>query len=855
MSSTWLSRFKATVSHPQFWGFFVSVAIAAIIAIMFFYPDASQGNQLRQHDMLQGAAIGQEAKAFTEATGEPTRWTNSLFSGMPTFQIAPSYPSNSLFGWLTTVYGLGLPSPSNLLFMMMLGFLILMFAMKVRWYYALIGAIAYGFSTYFIIIIGAGHIWKFVTLAYIPPTIAGVVLCYRGRYLAGGALAALFAMLQIASNHVQMSYYFMFVILGLVIAALVTACREKRVASWLKATGVLAVAASLAVAANLPSLYNTYEYSKETMRGGHSELTKADAAQSTGGLDRDYITQYSYGRSELFTLFIPNVKGGASAKPEKGSMVPLNLSELPAAQEQIASGKIDYVSAQFLQYLSQYFGEPEGTNGPIYVGAVVFALFLLGCVIVKGPVKWALLTLTILSALLALGRNFMGLTDLFIDFVPMYSKFRTVESILVIAEFTIPVLAIMALQKLLGSDDRRLYFKPLMLTFGVTMGLCLLAVISPSIYGSVITDNDYYVSKMLGDALAAQGYPADAISRFSLDNPAVVHAVQTLRYEMVSSDAMRSFMFLAAAFAVFALYIYGKLNRWAAVGAIGVMVLGDLYTVNKRYVDHDSFCTPEMSVTDPFPLSPADKVILQDTAMNYRVMNIPDFWRPDPSFHHKMIGGYHAAKLTRYQDLIDRHIGNFLNGGAGEADIRVLNMLNARYIVTPGGEVVENPAALGNAWFVDSISYVSTPDEEMAALSVIEPAVEAVADKRFEGVLGSGATAERGDTIYETTYAPNKLTYHARSARGGIAVFSEVYFPWGWTATVDGEEVPIGRVDYLLRAIKLPAGTHTVTMTFDPRSLHTTGVIATVAIIMIYLLAAAAAAFAVMRLSPDESKE
>lgn len=855
MSSTWLSRFKATVSHPQFWGFFVSVAIAAIIAIMFFYPDASQGNQLRQHDMLQGAAIGQEAKAFTEATGEPTRWTNSLFSGMPTFQIAPSYPSNSLFGWLTTVYGLGLPSPSNLLFMMMLGFLILMFAMKVRWYYALIGAIAYGFSTYFIIIIGAGHIWKFVTLAYIPPTIAGVVLCYRGRYLAGGAPAALFAMLQIASNHVQMSYYFMFVILGLVIAALVTACREKRVASWLKATGVLAVAASLAVAANLPSLYNTYEYSKETMRGGHSELTKADAAQSTGGLDRDYITQYSYGRSELFTLFIPNVKGGASAKPEKGSMVPLNLSELPAAQEQIASGKIDYVSAQFLQYLSQYFGEPEGTNGPIYVGAVVFALFLLGCVIVKGPVKWALLTLTILSALLALGRNFMGLTDLFIDFVPMYSKFRTVESILVIAEFTIPVLAIMALQKLLGSDDRRLYFKPLMLTFGVTMGLCLLAVISPSIYGSVITDNDYYVSKMLGDALAAQGYPADAISRFSLDNPAVVHAVQTLRYEMVSSDAMRSFMFLAAAFAVFALYIYGKLNRWAAVGAIGVMVLGDLYTVNKRYVDHDSFCTPEMSVTDPFPLSPADKVILQDTAMNYRVMNIPDFWRPDPSFHHKMIGGYHAAKLTRYQDLIDRHIGNFLNGGAGEADIRVLNMLNARYIVTPGGEVVENPAALGNAWFVDSISYVSTPDEEMAALSVIEPAVEAVADKRFEGVLGSGATAERGDTIYETTYAPNKLTYHARSARGGIAVFSEVYFPWGWTATVDGEEVPIGRVDYLLRAIKLPAGTHTVTMTFDPRSLHTTGVIATVAIIMIYLLAAAAAAFAVMRLSPDEPKE
>lgn len=856
MSSSWLSRFKTTVSHPQFWGFFVSVAIAAIIAIMFFYPDASQGNQLRQHDMLQGAAIGQEAKAFTEATGEPTRWTNSLFSGMPTFQIAPSYPSNSLFDWLTTVYGLGLPSPSNLLFMMMLGFLILMFAMKVRWYYALIGAIAYGFSTYFIIIIGAGHIWKFVTLAYIPPTIAGVLLCYRGRYLAGGALAALFAMMQIASNHVQMSYYFMFVILGLVIAMLVIACREKRVVSWLKATGVLAVAAILAVMANLPSLYNTYEYSKETMRGGHSELTKADAAQSTGGLDRDYITQYSYGQSELFTLFIPNIKGGASAKPEKGGMVPLNLSDLPDAQERIASGKIDGITAQFLQYLSQYFGEPEGTNGPVYVGAVIFALFLLGCVIVKGPVKWTLLILTILSALLALGRNFMGLTDLFIDFVPMYSKFRTVESILVIAEFTIPVLAILALQKLLTADARgRGYRKPFLWTFGVTMLFCLLAVVSPSIYGSVITDNDLYVSKMLGEALAAQGYPAEAVRQFSLDNPAVVNAVQTLRYEMISADAMRSFMFVAAAFGVLALYMYGRLSRWIAVTAVGVIVLGDLYTVNKRYVDHDSFCTPEMSVTDPFPLSQADRMILQDTAMNYRVMNIPDFWRPDPSFHHKMIGGYHAAKLTRYQDLIDRHIGNFLNGEAGEADIRVLNMLNARYIVAPGGEVVENPSALGNAWFVDSIGYVSTPDEEMAALSAIEPAVEAVADERFKTVLGQASPVERGDTIFETSYAPNRLTYHAHSARGGVAVFSEVYFPWGWTATVDGEEVPIARVNYVLRAVKLPAGSHTVTMTFDPRSLHTTGVIATIAIILIYLFAAAAAALSLMRLNRAGTKE
>lgn len=853
-SVSWISRLKSTVSNPQFWGFFVSVAVMALIALMFFYPDASQGNQLRQHDMLQGAAIGQEAKAFTEATGEATRWTNSLFSGMPTFQIAPSYPSNSLFNWLTSVYGLGLPSPSNLLFMMMFGFLILMFAMKVRWYYGLIGAVAYGLSTYFIIIIGAGHIWKFVTLAYIPPTIAGVWLCYRGRYLVGGALAALFAMLQIASNHVQMSYYFMFVILAIVVAFLVSACRKGAVKEWLKATCVLAVAAVLAIGANLPSLYNTYEYSKETMRGGHSELSKPDAAQATAGLDRDYITQYSYGQAELFTLFIPNIKGGASAKPEKGSMIPLNLADLPEAREMIDAGKVDQIAAQYLQFVSQYFGEPEGTNGPVYAGAVIFALFLLGCFIVRGPVKWALLAVTVLSLLLSLGRNFMELTDLFIDYVPMYSKFRTVESILVIAEFAIPVLAILGLQKFMTDDARSAAHRNALLwAFGLPAVFCLLAMFVPSIYGSVITDNDYYVSQMLGKALLAQGYPAEAVRQFSIANPAVIHAVQTLRYNVISDDALRSLLFIVGAFAALALYMYGKLNRTLAVTAVGVLVLADLYAVNKRYVNHDSFCTPELSATDPFPLSAADRAILQDTAMNYRVMNIPDFWQPAPSFHHKMIGGYHAAKLTRYQDLIDRHIGNFLNDSATEADIKVLNMLNARYIVTHSREVVQNPAALGNAWFIDALSYVDSPDAEMDALSLLEPAIEAVADKKFKPILGAASPVAEGDSIFETSYAPNRLTYHANSARGGVAVFSEVYFPWGWTATVDGQEVPIARVNYLLRAIRIPAGSHSVTMTFDPRSLHTTGTVATIAIILIYLLMAGAVAWSLINLPAAET--
>ncbi|MDE5671749.1 MAG: hypothetical protein K2I02_00115, partial [Duncaniella sp.] len=331
--------------------FLGGLAVIAIIAFAFFYPDASEGNQLRQHDMQQGIAIGQEAKAYAEQTGEVSRWTNSLFSGMPTFQISPSYPSSNLYKWINSVMSLGLPSPSSLIAMMMVGFFILLLAMKMRWYVALIGAIAYGFSSYFIIIIGAGHIWKFVTLAYIPPTIAGVILCYRGRYLSGGALAALFAMMQIASNHVQMTYYFLFVILGIVIACLIEAFRKSQLRQWAVATVVLAVAGGLAVAANAPSLYLTYEYAKETMRGRHSELSspaQGGANATAAGLDKDYITQYSYQPSETFSLVIPNVKGGASAKPEKGRMVAMSLSELPDAQKMISEGKIDAMQQQYL---------------------------------------------------------------------------------------------------------------------------------------------------------------------------------------------------------------------------------------------------------------------------------------------------------------------------------------------------------------------------------------------------------------------------------------------------------------------------------------------------------------------------
>ncbi len=825
--------------------------IIAVIAFAFFYPDASQGNELRQHDMQQGAAIGQEAKAYAEATGEVSRWTNSLFSGMPTFQISPSYPSSSLYTWINSVMSLGLPSPSSLLAMMMTGFFILLLAMKMRWYIALIGAVAYGFSSYFIIIIGAGHIWKFVTLAYIPPTIAGIVLCYRGRYLAGGALAAVFAMMQIASNHVQMTYYFLFVIIGVVAAYFAMAVKDKKIKEWGIATGALAVAAVLAVAANLPSLYNTYEYSKETMRGQHSELTQI-ASQggeaSQGGLDKDYITQYSYQPSETFSLLIPNIKGGSSVKPEKGRFVMMNLSDLDGAAKMVEEGKIDQMQSQYLSYMSQYFGDPEGTNGPVYVGALVFALFLLGCVIVKGPMKWALLALTIFSVVLAWGRHAMVFTDIMLSVVPMYSKFRTVESILVIAEFTMPLLAAMALQKIVTtSDSFERFRRPVFWCFGISLAICALGFIAPGMFGGVITDNDRMIDQYITSSLVQQGYDSATARQFSLQNPGIYSAVESLREGLVSADALRSFLILGAGFVFLVLYMRRKVSAGIALAAVGVLVLGDLYAVNKRYINHESFVAKRLTVGPPIAKTPVDEAILQDTAMNYRVMDIPRFYSADPSYYHKMIGGYHAAKLTRYQDMIDRHLSHFTQGTEDNSDWNVLNMLNAKYVVGMDGQPLVNPEALGNAWFVGEVSYVDTPDEEMAALDVISPDSVAVADVKFRDVLGMSKPVSPGDTIYETTYAPNRLTYRAHSANGGVAVFSEVFFPWGWTAKVDGKEVGIGRVNYLLRAIDIPAGDHTVEMVFDPKSLGTTDTVATISIILIYIMVCAAVVTAVMR--------
>ena len=809
-------RLIGTMTVRSVLTFVLSILAFAAISWIYFYPNDVNGDVLQQNDVMQGAANGQEAKVYNEThNGEPTWWTNSLFGGMPTFQIAPFYKSNSIINTIGKVLTLGFPSPVSWIFLLMLGFFILMLSFDMKWYLAVLGAIGYAFSSYFFIIIDAGHIWKLLVLCYIPPTIAGIVWAYRGKYLLGATVAAVFATLQLISNHVQMTYYSLFIIVPLVIAYLVIAIKEKKIGRWVIATCSLAVAALLALGANASNLYLSYKYSQETMRGGHSELTPLPSKDgnpqvsnepTNGGLSKEYITQWSYGIDETWTLMVPNVKGGTSMK---------SLAEVDNAEDMSSDSEL---GLQGMQAFSQYFGDQPFTSGPVYVGALIFVLFIIGLFVVKGPVKWALLIATLLSILLSWGHNFMGLTDWFIDNFPMYNKFRTVSSILVIAEYTMPLLAVLALREMFRQED---YFKKngklTYIVFGCCAVLCVLFAIMPEMFGGAPSDEE---AARLNQALGGQA---------TLDQlPGVTAAVEAIRHSLVSSDAWRSLVIIALGFITLLAYKFKKLNAMATSLIVAAIVLVDMFMVNKRYLNEERFVSRDDLPETTFEKTAADAQILADTTQNYRVLDLQGFTQPRSSYFHKTIGGYHAAKLTRYNDLIERQIT--------KNNMNIVNMLNGKWVIVSDEQAQQNPGALGNAWFVDSLTYVNTADEEMKFLDKFNPATSAVADAKFKDVLKTAKPKQLGDTIFETTYAPNKLTYHAHSEQGGLAVFSEIYFPWGWRATIDGKEAKIGRVNYVLRAMQLPAGDHTIVMTYDPEEVHKTEGIAKTSVYVILLL-------------------
>ena len=791
------------------------VIIFAVISFAYFFPADLDGRILYRHDSSAGRGAGQETAEYHERTGKVSRWSNATFSGMPTYQTAPSYQSVSVLNQAVKAYHLWLPENVWYVFAYLLGFYILLRAFDFRQSLAALGSIVWAFSSYFFIIIAAGHIWKVMALAYLPPMIAGIVLAYRGKYLWGFIVTAIFAAFEVDANHVQMTYYYLFIILFMIIAYLVDAIRKKRMAQFVKATAVCAAGALIGILMNISNLYHTWQYAQESMRG-KSELVKKDAAnQTSSGLDRDYITQWSYGVDETWTLLVPNAKGGAS---------------VPLAANTEAMKKADPNFMQIYQQLGQYWGDQPGTSGPVYVGAFVLMLFILGLFIVKGPIKWALLAATILSILLSWGHNFMPFTNFFLDYIPMYSKFRTVASILVIAEFTIPLLAMMALKKIV--DEPELLTKKakfVYISFGLTGGIALLFALMPTLFFS-----NFISSQELE---AFKSIPAEYLSPLESN-------LRSIRESIFTADCWRSFWIIVIGTLLLFLYKFKKLKAEYMVGAIAILCLIDMWQVNKRYLNDEMFV--EKSVREQAqPMTQTDRQILQDKSLDYRVLNLASntFNENETSYYHKSIGGYHAAKLRRYQELIDAYIspemqkmmpaiakaGGDMTKVNGDSLFPVLNMLNAKYFIVPlqanQTVAIENPYVYGNAWFVDKVTYVKNANEELDTLGKLNLRHEAVADARFQSQLGESKNQDSTSIVKLTAYEPNQLTYDVRSATGGIVVFSEIFYP-EWTATVDGKPVEIGRVDYVLRALNVDKGHHKVVLTFDPKSVKQTETVA-----------------------------
>lgn len=845
-----------------------------LISTLYFLTPLSEGQVLGGHDSVAAVGLGQEQKEYRAThDGETTRWSNAIFSGMPTYQMAPSYSATTTVARAADAFGLFTANwfPAiNFLFLYLLGFYILLRAFNFKPYLAALGSIVWAFSSYFLIIIAAGHLWKVMTLAFIPPTIGGLVLCYRGKYLWGGAVTALFTAFQIMSNHLQMTYYFLFVMLFLVLAYGVQAAISRKGVHWLKATLMVSLAGLLGVVANLPNIYHTYEYSKESMRG-KAELTAPKQAEqkATDGLDRDYITAWSYGVDETLTLLIPDFKGGGSTsiidRDGVEDLEGYNEFYDCAGQTQMAfqqSGIQAYPPG-----IQQYWGDQPFTVGPVYVGAFVCFLFVLGLFYVRGPVKWALLLATVLSFLFAWGKNMPAVTDFFIDHLPMYAKFRTVSSALVIAEFTMPLLAVLCLRRIMlekrlfqltswkdAPIEKRIGLPIALLT---TWGLCLLLWLFPSAAGSCISTADESTFAMMTQA----GFPSELVANYK-------DALSTLHHAILSEDARRSFLFITLCSLLLWAYAERKLKGWMVCALLSLISLFDLWQIDKRYLNDKSFSDPAVQ-EEGFAKTPADEEILKDKSY-FRVANIGagnpfNETSNATSYYHHSIGGYHAAKLHRYQDLIDRRLSQELPAfvGAineaqgqmefvpGDSIAPTLNMLNTKYFIFGQGsnaQAVLNPFANGNAWFVRELRFVDSPDAEMAALGQLNTKHAAVADKRFRPQLDGTPLGE--GKVELTSYEPNFLTYNVESPQGGVVVFSEIYYP-GWSVKIDGQSVEPGRVNYVLRALKMPAGKHKVEMEFRPASVTTTNTIAFAAQGSILLLFAAAA-WLKMRRKEDE---
>ncbi|MBA4242055.1 MAG: hypothetical protein C0448_15130 [Sphingobacteriaceae bacterium] len=828
--------------------YLVAIAIFAIINIVQFSPIFS-GKALEQGDIVRFRGMSQEVTDFRNTEHQEALWTNSMFGGMPAYQVSTVYPGNWL-GNIDKAFHAFLPHPNGYVFLYFLGFFILLLCLEINPWLAIIGALAYGFSSYFFIIIEAGHNSKANAIGYLAPLLGGIILLLRGKHWLGFAVSTLFLALELNAGHPQISYYG-FMLFGLVfIGYFVVAFKQKAIKPFFISTAIFVAACIVGFLPNTGSLYATYEYGNYTTRG-KTELTmnanlKSNEGNITSGLDKDYATQWSYGVGETFTFLIPNFKGGASAAiggVDKDALKSVD----PQMREQVAQS-------------SAYFGEQPFTSGPVYIGAIVILLCVLGLFIIDHPLKWPLIIGTIMSVMLAWGKNFMGLTSFFMDYFPGYNKFRAVSMILIVAELTIPLLAILALDKFIKSAAKNETFtlpflktqidlkKVLIISVALVGGFCLISAFMPTLTNSFIPAGE---ETQIVNQFRQSGAPDAQIAQFM---PDFLSNIEKARESIFKSDARRSLTFVGLAAIFLFLYLTKKLKLELFFLSLGVFILADLWPVASRYLNDKNF-VPKAQYDAPPVKSQADEQILQDKSLDYRVLNLSTSTFNDAatSYYHKSIGGYHGAKLKKYQEIIDFHLDKEINAfydglntavqndslmQIHTAKLGVLNMLNTKYVIVPAKDqsfAIPNPQANGNAWFVKNIKTVANADSEIVALYGLNTKRDAVIQQKNKEITPVASSYNTGGKITLQSYKPNYLVYETDSKDKGFAVFSEIYYPKGWDAYIDGNLTPHTCVNYVLRGMEIPAGKHKVEFKFEPKAYKTGNTIAMIGSILVLI--------------------
>lgn len=767
----------------------IAVVLFTVISFVYFYP-ALEGKVLKANDSTVSTINSKEIRDYRAEFNKEPLWTNSIFSGMPAYLISTRFPGN-LFKHVDSVLRI-FQTPVSVLLLSMLGFYLLLLVFGVNPWLSIAGGIAYGLSSFLFQILAAGHNTQAIALAYMAPMIGSIYYTYRRNAIKGGLLTAFFLTLELIANHPQITYYSMICVLVFVITEFICSIREKTIPEFLKRSGILIIPFIIALGINFGNYYTIYEYGKYSIRGKSDLVT--DDKNSSAGLDRGYITYWSYGIDETMNLFIPNFKGGSSKPFDK------NSETIKVLRKNNAS---DYASS-----LSKYWGTQPGTDGPHYMGAIVIFLFILGLVVVKGREKWWLLTATILSVMLAWGKNFMPFTNLFIDFFPGYNKFRAVTMTLVIAQFCIPLLGFLALRDFYsGNLAKKDMLKGLKIAGGVAGGIAVLFLLLPGIAGSFLSPYEAQLPEWLKNAMIAD------------------------RKELLRGDSLRSLLFVLLAIGTILGLIYNKIRKEYSIIIIAFLIVIDLWSADKRYLNADRFEKPAM-VQKTFAPTMADQTILKDPSV-YRVLNItasPFNDNTPTSYFHKSIGGYHGAKLERYQELIDSAISRELALFATAKTVsdllpvlestNAINMLNTKYIIyNTDAPPIINQNALGNAWFVENPVIVSNANMELASVNKINPYKQAAIDNSFEDqVKETSYTVTDKDKIELVSYQPNELKYKYSADGEKLAVFSEIYYPAGWKCFIDGKESSYFRADYVLRAMIVPSGDHEIRFSFEPTS-------------------------------------